>query len=74
MVDIKIPRESISRYFGVYGLRAHDSLGDKLVTEPVYVHSKIMIVDDRMTIIGSANINERSMNGGRDSEVAVVIE
>lgn len=32
-----------------------------------------MIVDDRTVIIGSANINDRSMLGKRDSEVAVII-
>lgn len=32
-----------------------------------------MIVDDKTVIIGSANINDRSMIGKRDSEVAVVI-
>ena len=36
----------------------------------VYVHSKFMIVDDRYFILGSANLNERSQNGGRDSEIA----
>lgn len=35
----------------------------------VYVHSKIMIIDDRTTLIGSANINDRSLLGSRDSEV-----
>jgi len=35
----------------------------------VYVHSKIMIVDDRAALIGSANINDRSLLGSRDSEV-----
>lgn len=43
-------------------------------TEETYIHSKLMIVDDRRVIIGSANINDRSMCGDRDSEVAVVIE
>jgi phospholipase D1/2 len=56
-----------------------------------YVHSKLMIVDDRITIIGSANVNDRqvilidcyssvlisfvirSMDGARDSEIAVVV-
>ena len=38
---------------------------------PIYVHSKMMIVDDVYIIIGSANINERSMAGSRDSEIAV---
>ena len=33
-----------------------------------------MIVDDKHMIIGSANINDRSMNGTRDSELAVCIK
>lgn len=33
-----------------------------------------MFVDDSKAIIGSANINDRSMLPERDSEVAVVIE
>ncbi|KAK6274104.1 hypothetical protein POUND7_011187 [Theobroma cacao] len=37
----------------------------------IYVHSKMMIVDDEYIIIGSANINERSMAGSRDSEIAM---
>jgi phospholipase D1/2 len=37
----------------------------------VYVHSKMLIVDDAVTIIGSANINQRSMDGARDSEIAL---
>eukprot|EP01104_Vermistella_antarctica_P020353 TRINITY_DN8681_c0_g1_i1.p1 TRINITY_DN8681_c0_g1~~TRINITY_DN8681_c0_g1_i1.p1 ORF type:complete len:1537 (+),score=341.51 TRINITY_DN8681_c0_g1_i1:99-4709(+) len=45
----------------------------RLVTEMIYVHSKLMIVDDRIVIVGSANINDRSMNGDRDSEIAVRI-
>jgi phosphatidylserine/phosphatidylglycerophosphate/cardiolipin synthase-like enzyme len=32
-----------------------------------------MIVDDCLAIIGSANINERSQRGDRDSEIAAVI-
>ncbi len=30
-----------------------------------------MIVDDKHAIIGSANINDRSLLGDRDSEIAV---
>merc|ERR1712241_73009 len=36
----------------------------------IYVHSKMAIFDDEYIIIGSANINERSMNGNRDTEMA----
>ena len=69
-----IPKEDIPLFFSVYGLRTHDILNETPVTEIVYVHSKLMIVDDKITIIGSANINDRSMLGSRDSEVAVMIE
>jgi hypothetical protein len=37
----------------------------------IYVHSKLMIIDDRTTLIGSANINDRSLLGSRDSEVCI---
>jgi phospholipase D1/2 len=40
----------------------------------VYVHSKLMLVDDRVAVIGSANLNDRSLLGSRDSEIAAVIE
>ena len=38
---------------------------------PIYVHSKMMIVDDVYIIVGSANINQRSLSGTRDTEIAV---
>ena len=69
-----IPKEVAMKYFSVFSLRKYDLIGKHYVTEIVYVHSKIMIVDDRKAIIGSANINDRSMLGDRDSEVAVMIE
>ncbi|XWS70696.1 hypothetical protein CRYUN_Cryun03dG0069300 [Craigia yunnanensis] len=37
----------------------------------IYVHAKMMIVDDEYIIIGSANINQRSMDGARDTEIAM---
>ena len=33
-----------------------------------------MIVDDEIALIGSANINDRSLLGSRDSEIAVLIK
>ncbi|XP_051782590.1 phospholipase D1 [Erpetoichthys calabaricus] len=61
-------------YISFCGLRTHAELDGKLVTELIYVHSKLMIVDDNTVIIGSANINDRSMLGKRDSEIAVIVE
>lgn len=59
----------------VYGLRTHEKLSDggPPVTEEVYVHSKVMVVDDRVAVVGSANVNDRSLLGTRDSEVCVVL-
>ncbi|KAJ3686415.1 hypothetical protein LUZ61_015579 [Rhynchospora tenuis] len=37
----------------------------------IYVHSKGMIVDDEYVVIGSANINQRSLEGNRDTEIAM---
>ncbi|RDL37576.1 Phospholipase-like protein D1 [Venustampulla echinocandica] len=58
-----------------YSLRSWGRIGPKktLVTEQLYIHAKVIIVDDRTALIGSANINERSMLGSRDSECAAVV-
>lgn len=61
------------KYLKIYGLWNHAVMSGKPVSEIVYVHSKLMIVDDNQMIVGSANINDRSMNGNWDSELAVVI-
>jgi len=67
------------------GIRSCDDLGHlapaingslaeefrKTQRQMIYVHSKMMIVDDSYIIVGSANINERSMAGTRDSEMAL---
>ena len=62
-------------YIQFYALRSWGEIGPTkmLVTEQLYIHAKIMVVDDRVAIIGSANINERSMLGSRDSEVAAIV-
>ncbi|KAF3703833.1 Phospholipase D1 [Channa argus] len=66
--------EQWMNYISIAGLRTHAELEGKLVTELIYVHSKMLIADDNTVIIGSANINDRSMLGKRDSEVAVIVE
>uniref|UniRef100_A0A1J3IA61 Phospholipase D n=1 Tax=Noccaea caerulescens TaxID=107243 RepID=A0A1J3IA61_NOCCA len=37
----------------------------------IYVHAKGMIVDDEYVLMGSANINQRSMAGTKDTEIAM---
>eukprot|EP00727_Mastigamoeba_balamuthi_P002229 m51a1_g12002 putative phospholipase d epsilon-like (720) ;mRNA; f:4553-7718 len=38
----------------------------------IYVHSKLLIADDRVVLVGSANTNERSMSGDRDTDMNIV--
>ena len=40
--------------------------------QPIYVHAKIMIVDDRLLRVGSSNLNNRSM--GYDTECDLAFE
>uniref|UniRef100_A0A6I8NTK7 Phospholipase n=1 Tax=Ornithorhynchus anatinus TaxID=9258 RepID=A0A6I8NTK7_ORNAN len=61
-------------YISFCGLRTYAELEGNLVTELIYVHSKLLIADDNTVIIGSANINDRSMLGKRDSEMAIIVE
>eukprot|EP00249_Psilotum_nudum_P019640 c27353_g1_i1 orf=427-3258(+) len=66
----------VENYVSFYALQNYGRLseGSFLATSQIYVHSKVMIVDDRTVLLGSANINDRSLLGSRDSEVAVVVE
>ena len=66
--------EDWKNYIGFYSLRNHDLVNGIPTTEIIYIHSKLMIVDDKKVIIGSANINDRSMLGDRDSEFCVLIQ
>ena len=55
-------------------MRSHGvSKSGKPCTEILYIHSKLIIVDDTFVIVGSANINDRSLMGDRDSEIAMII-
>lgn len=65
--------EDPSQYISFHSLRTHSVMPDSNpVTELIYVHSKLMIIDDRVVICGSANINDRSLIGLRDSEIACI--
>jgi phospholipase D1/2 len=62
-----------TKYLTLLNLRTWDTLDGRVVTEQIYVHSKLLIADDRVAILGSANINDRSLRGMRDSELAVIV-
>jgi phospholipase D1/2 len=64
--------EDWTPYISFCSLRTNAELSGKLVTELIYIHSKLMIVDDKWVVVGSANINDRSQAGNRDSEVGSI--
>lgn len=39
----------------------------------IFVHSKVLVVDDRVAVIGSANVNDRSFVGFSDSEIGAIM-
>jgi phospholipase D1/2 len=69
----QVPASDISPYLTLLNLRSCQTVDGAPCTEQAYVHSKLLIVDDLLAIVGSANINDRSLHGGRDSELAVCI-
>ena len=70
----KVMKDEWKKYIGFYSLRNHALVNNVPKTEIIYIHSKLMIVDDTKVLIGSANINDRSLLGSRDSEFAVIIK
>jgi phospholipase D1/2 len=72
----EFPKVDIDNYIYIGSLRKYENVPKtgKPITEMVYVHSKIMIVDDRFALIGSANINDRSLHGNRDTEIALLVD
>ncbi|KAF2842579.1 phospholipase D [Patellaria atrata CBS 101060] len=46
---------------------------ENFIQEELYIHAKILIVDDKTVICGSSNINDRSQLGFHDSELSIVM-
>lgn len=46
---------------------------DNWIQEELYIHGKVLIVDDRTVICGSSNLNDRSQLGIHDSELSIVM-
>lgn len=63
---LKLIREAdVHERFRIYTPVTADS-------EPIYVHAKITIIDDRLLRVGSSNFNNRSM--GFDTECDLIVE
>lgn len=68
--DLELIKNTAPNRVGVYGLVSQDPLTRKL--KPIYVHAKLMIVDDEVMLIGSANMDNISFF--RSSELVAVIK
>lgn len=44
------------------------------IQEELYIHAKLLIVDDKVAVCGSSNLNDRSQVGYHDSELSIVME
>lgn len=64
MMQIAAEADRFGRFRIFYPVNAAD--------EAIYVHAKIMIADDRILKVGSANLNNRSM--GYDSECDLILD
>ncbi|WP_232448061.1 phospholipase D-like domain-containing protein [Burkholderia ubonensis] len=63
LIDTYGLRVSIAR------LRTSGMVGDRMAYREIYIHSKLMIIDDVFITLGSANLNQRSM--AADSEINI---
>lgn len=63
-----------SEYISFHSLRTWGQLDDRPVTSQICVHSQVVIADDSKMIIGTANVNDRSLKGDRDSEIGVYVD
>lgn len=43
------------------------------IQEELYIHGKVLIVDDKTVVCGSSNLNDRSQVGFHDSELSIVM-
>jgi phosphatidylserine/phosphatidylglycerophosphate/cardiolipin synthase-like enzyme len=57
--------------FTLYELVSSGIVEGAVTYEPVFLHSKVMVVDDVWATVGSANINERSIYSEFEANVAV---
>jgi phospholipase D1/2 len=62
-----------ARHYKNYDEDFNCEIGRFVVSEQIYIHSKLLIVDDAVAIVGSANTNDRSLTGNGDTEIAAVV-
>ena len=58
----EFPDVQISDYIEFFQLRVYAHLHGEAKTDQIFVHSKMMIVDDRIAIIGSNNVSSSNQS------------
>lgn len=69
--EIRAAAEGTGHRLGVFYTVPHTEAGEEPV-RATYIHSKLMIVDDELLTVGSANLTNRSMS--LDTELNIVVE
>ena len=75
-IKAKLDKDNIriDNYLSVCGFHKWERQDNEIRHEAIYIHSKLIIADDEIAMIGSANINDRSLLGDRDSEVCLYVK
>ncbi|CAK7266694.1 hypothetical protein SEPCBS57363_002219 [Sporothrix epigloea] len=80
------PKSKVSPSVAHHAMAGQGSLMDELweddaqdevqnwIQEELYIHAKLLIVDDKYVVCGSSNLNDRSQLGTHDSELSVVLQ
>lgn len=71
-IDSLMNRDPTKNRVFVYQLERATIDPETQMNEPIFVHAKTMIVDDRYFVIGSGNLNRRSMKTDTEMGAAVV--
>lgn len=66
---IRSLRNNAEQYGHSMGVYFSAPLSEEGVQSPIYIHAKLLLVDDRFLTVGSANTNNRSM--GLDTELNI---
>lgn len=65
--SLKELQDTIGLKVSIARLRTSGMVGNQMAYREIYIHSKLMIIDDVFVTLGSANMNQRSMSV--DSEI-----
>ncbi|REE20027.1 phospholipase D1/2 [Paraburkholderia sp. BL27I4N3] len=67
--SLKQLQDTLGLKVSVARLRTSGVIGNQMAYREIYIHSKLMLIDDVFVTLGSANLNQRSMSV--DSEINI---